>query len=250
MTVRERDDAAVQRAKLRFNSESIRTRSVVMSLLDEARKLEQGVVKRLKELEPLIREYDQLRKLGERLGVKYTPAPAQAEAAAAAAKPAATRTGGRGRAAKTAAKPRGARSTTARKSAGAAKSKGASGKATTARAKRAPSGRRSTGGGTRPGQRNDDVLRLVRENPGITVREIGERLGVDATGLYRVAKRLADDGNVRKDGTRLYPTEAATASTPAGDSGAGTPAEPAGASDGQATPPAPTKETTTTGGTP
>src|SRR4051794_2600610 len=98
---RRRDDANVaQRAELRFNPASIRTRSVAMSLLDEARKLEQALVKRLKELEPLMREYDQLRKLGERLGVKYTPTPAQ-EAAAAAAKPAAPPTTGRGRGAKT-----------------------------------------------------------------------------------------------------------------------------------------------------
>jgi hypothetical protein len=220
-----------------------------MSLLDEARKLEQAVVKRLKELEPLIREYDQVRKLGERLGVKYTPEPADEEAAAPAAKPAsAPARARRGRAAKTAAKPRGARSAMARKSAGAARAKEAGAKATPSRAKRA-GGRRSTGrGGTRPGQRNDDVLRLVRENPGISVREIGDRLGVDATGLYRVAKRLTDDGSVRKDGTRLYPTEAATAGAPASDSGPGAAAEPAVASSGQAaTTPAPAKDTPTTG---
>jgi DNA-binding Lrp family transcriptional regulator len=59
------------------------------------------------------------------------------------------------------------------------------------------------------------VLRLVTGHPGITVREIGERLGVDATGLYRVVKRLTDDGRVRKDGTRLHPIEPATTSAPA-----------------------------------
>jgi DNA-binding IclR family transcriptional regulator len=59
------------------------------------------------------------------------------------------------------------------------------------------------------------VLRLINEQPGITVREIAERLGVDPTGLYRVAKRLTDDGRVRKDGTRLFPTEPATAAAPA-----------------------------------
>jgi DNA-binding Lrp family transcriptional regulator len=59
------------------------------------------------------------------------------------------------------------------------------------------------------------MLRLAGENPGITVREIGERLGVDATGLYRVAKRLTDAGRLRKDGPRLYPAESATAPSPA-----------------------------------
>jgi hypothetical protein len=213
-----------------------------MSLLDEARKLEQAVVKRLKELEPLIREYDQVRKLGERLGVKYTPEPADESTAAQTAKPAAARArAGRERAAKTAAKPRSARSTTVRKPAGAAKSKGASAKAAPARARRAAAGRRSTGrGATRPGQRSDDVLGLVRENPGITVREIAERLGVDATGLYRVANRLTKDGRVRKDGPRLYPTESAPVA--GGDTGA------ASTSGGQTTPPAPATETTTPGG--
>jgi hypothetical protein len=229
-----------------------------MSLLDEARKLEQSVVKRLKELEPLLREYDQLRKLGERLGVRYTPGPAQEDAGAQAAKPAAARTrASRGRAAKTAAKPRGARSTTARKTGRAAKADGATAKvtvppaksatakATAPRAKGSRSDRRTAGrsAATRPGQRTDDVLRLVRENPGITVREIGERLGVDATGLYRVANRLTTDGNVRKDGTRLYPAEAATG----GAQPAVSDAAAASGSDGQAMPPEAAKETTTTG---
>ena len=71
------------------------------------------------------------------------------------------------------------------------------------------------------------MLRLAGEKPGITVREIGERLGVDATGLYRVAKRLTDAGRLRKDGPRLYPAEAATAPPPA----------PAGAGGGTSQPP-------------
>jgi len=58
------------------------------------------------------------------------------------------------------------------------------------------------------------VLRLVGENPGITVREIGERLGVDATGLYRVVKQLTDEGRVRKEGVRLQPTDTPTTSKP------------------------------------
>ena len=64
-----------------------------MSLLDEVRKLEQQVTKRLRELEPLTREYDQLRKLAERLGVKYAPRSEEAEGEPKA--PATTRTGTR-----------------------------------------------------------------------------------------------------------------------------------------------------------
>jgi DNA-binding Lrp family transcriptional regulator len=55
------------------------------------------------------------------------------------------------------------------------------------------------------------VLRLVAERPGITVREIGAQLGVDATGLYRVVNRLTVDGRIRKDGTGLHPIETAPA---------------------------------------
>ena len=64
------------------------------------------------------------------------------------------------------------------------------------------------------------MLRLVGEQPGITVREIGERLGVDATGLYRVTKRLTDEGRLRKDGTRLYPAEPAPVSPAAPETAA------------------------------
>jgi len=44
-----------------------------MSLLDQMRKLEKQLVSRLKELEPLTREYEQLRRAAERLGIKYSP---------------------------------------------------------------------------------------------------------------------------------------------------------------------------------
>jgi hypothetical protein len=88
---------------------------------------------------------------------------------------------------------------------------------------RADTSRQRSGGrraAVRPGQRHEDVLRLVGENPGITVREIGERLGVDATGLYRVAKRLSDEGRLRKDGPRLYPEGTATAPSSAPEASA------------------------------
>jgi hypothetical protein len=48
-----------------------------MSLVDQVRKLEHEVVERLRELEPLTREYDQLRKVAHRLGLKYTPGSAK-----------------------------------------------------------------------------------------------------------------------------------------------------------------------------
>jgi Winged helix-turn-helix DNA-binding len=217
-----------------------------MSLVDQVRKLEQQVVDRMKELEPLTREYDQLRKVAERLGLKYTPgsaksddgaspsapqrrtakpAPAAKRPARKPAKPQAAQTRGRS-AAKPSATPRTTRSTTAPTAKASAQASRGSGSATRERQRKrtAASAERSGGrrAAARPGQRHDDVLRLVSEKPGITVREIGERLGVDATGLYRVVKRLEDEGRVRKDGVRLQPVDAPTASRPKPDATGGT----------------------------
>jgi hypothetical protein len=210
-----------------------------MSLLDEVRKLEGDVVARLKELEPLMREYEQLRALAERLGVEYSPesaaaseraqtSPATSRQRAAAKKGTATRAAGKRRAAtkpRTAGAKRRTGDTGARRSprtapadaAAAAAAPGAA-KATT-RTRRAGARKR---GATRPGQRIDDVLRVVTANPGISVRDVGVRLGVDATGLYRVANKLTEDGRVRKDGTRLYAVESGSAvpASQAADTGA------------------------------
>ena len=199
-----------------------------MSLLDEVRKLEEDVVARLKELEPLMHEYEQLRALAERLGVEYSPesaaaseraqtSPATSRQRAAAKKRTATRAAGKRRAAT---KPRsaggerrtgdtGARRSprTARAGAAAPAAAPGAGKATT-RTRRAGARKR---GATRPGQRIDDVLRVVTANPGISVRDVGAQLGVDATGLYRVANKLTEAGRVRKDGTKLYAVESGSA---------------------------------------
>src|SRR4051794_9037765 len=193
-----------------------------MSLLDQVRKLEEQVLKRLRELEPLVREHEQLRAVAERLGVKYSPSPgedSEAEATAAtdgeraprgaarpakrrAAKPAAKRANAR----KAAAKPR-----PAKPAAAADAGQGAAKRAAKPRAARG-NGRRATA--ARPGQRQEDVLRLVGEQPGITVRELGERLGVDATGLYRATNPLSAEGRGSKDRPRLQPVETASAGTP------------------------------------
>jgi hypothetical protein len=194
-----------------------------MSLLDEVRKLEHQVVSRLKELEPLTREYNQLRQLAQRLGLRYSApseaapedAPASSPATGrrtAANKRTATRAATKPRAAKRAtAKPEKPR-TAARRTARSAPADAAppAGKPS-ARARRSGASKRTA---TRPGQRADDVLRVVSANPGITVRQIGEQLGVDPTGLYRVANKLAQDGRVRKDGTGLYAVESGEAAPP------------------------------------
>ncbi len=209
-----------------------------MSLLDQVRKLEQQIMSRLKELEPLTHEYEQLRKLAERLGLKYTPT---ANEAGTEKRPVASASRGT---AKASAKPRTARATTkakakptrsSRKPAAARASKPRAAKTGGVRGSRADTpttvasttaapastsagtgGRRSRAGrsAARPGEREAQVLRIVGESPGITVREIGERLGVDPTGLYRVTKKLTAERRLRKDGPRLHAT-ASDASAPA-----------------------------------
>jgi DNA primase len=60
-----------------------------------------------------------------------------------------------------------------------------------------------------PGSRQDDVLRLVTQRPGITVPELGRELNVDPTGLYQIVRRLEGRGELRKVGPRLEPAASA-----------------------------------------
>jgi hypothetical protein len=68
--------------------------------------------------------------------------------------------------------------------------------------------RRASGGngrrrrrGRRGGNRADQVLKVIRENPGITVSEIGDKLGMKQKNyLYRVVGNLQSGGAVKKQG--------------------------------------------------
>jgi hypothetical protein len=179
----------------------------MMSVLDQVRGLERQVVSRLRELEPLMREYEQLRGAAQRLGVKYSPRSSKAEAEPPP--PARRRAGGRQAAAGATAGPGAGKAATTRATRAATKT-GPSrpSPATRQRARRQRAA-------TSPGHRQADVLRLVGEHPGIKVSELGTRLGVDPTGLYRVARRLTEEGRIRKQGAQLYPVETADQSTPA-----------------------------------
>jgi len=62
---------------------------------------------------------------------------------------------------------------------------------------RAPGrGGRARGGATRAEQ----ALELVRAHPGITIREIAHRLGIQQNYLYRVVPALAEEGVVERRG--------------------------------------------------
>src|SRR6476619_923317 len=61
--------------------------------------------------------------------------------------------------------------------------------------------RRRRSGGTRA----DQALEVVRQNPGITVSELGDRLGIAQKNyLYRVMANLQEDGAVRKEGKGFH----------------------------------------------
>jgi MarR family len=64
----------------------------------------------------------------------------------------------------------------------------------------------------RRSRRQQDVLRLIRDRPGITVKDIATKLDVDATNLYRHVRTLQQDGLVTKHGTQLHPSNHQTAS--------------------------------------
>ena len=61
------------------------------------------------------------------------------------------------------------------------------------------------GGRSRSNGRRDQLLAMVKERPGITVREVGTQLGVDPTSLYRIVHRLEQDGALQKRGRELLP---------------------------------------------
>ena len=70
---------------------------------------------------------------------------------------------------------------------------------------------RSSGRG-RPrgsGTRSKQALALVTENPGITISELADRMGIKQNYLYRVLPGLEQDGLVRKEGRGWHPQAAA-----------------------------------------
>src|SRR3954454_11943836 len=67
-------------------------------------------------------------------------------------------------------------------------------------------------GGGRPrgsGTRGTQALDIVREQPGITIPEIAEKMGIQQNSLYRVLRGLAQDGRVDKQRRGWHPKTAA-----------------------------------------
>ena len=143
-----------------------------MSVLDQLREAEESVARRLKELEPAVAEYRELQEVAKRLGI---------DASAASGRSAGQESGRR--------RSRGKSTSSSPTSSAATK----------------PAARRGSRRGVASGQRQQQLLELVRNRPGITVREAATELGVDPTGLYRVVTRLEGSGDVRKNGRQLEP---------------------------------------------
>src|SRR3954465_6296909 len=82
-----------------------------------------------------------------------------------------------------------------------------------ARTRRAPPGAgKGTGRRGRPrgtGSRANQTLELVRAEPGITIPQLAEKMGIKQNYLYRVLPGLEQDGLVRKEGRGWHPKTAA-----------------------------------------
>jgi DNA-binding IclR family transcriptional regulator len=150
-----------------------------MTVLEELRGIEDRVTARLRELAPLVSEFEELRAVADRLGIDVDEV---------APGPAATASPRRGRAAA------GAGSAQAPKKPARARAAGSR-----------PGPKRGSDTKAIGAQRRVDVLKLIQAHPGLTVAQVAERLSVDRTGLYRVIRRLEADGQIRKEGAKLLP---------------------------------------------
>jgi hypothetical protein len=88
------------------------------------------------------------------------------------------------------------------------------GASSSAPARRAPAKRRGGGTGKRgrpkgTGSRANQTLDLVRAEPGITIPQLAEKMGIKQNYLYRVLPGLEQDGLVRKEGRGWHPKAAA-----------------------------------------
>ena len=76
-----------------------------------------------------------------------------------------------------------------------------------ARAKSQGTGQRGRPRGS--GTRAAEALALVTEQPGITIPDMAQKMGIQQNYLYRVLPGLEQDGQVRKEGRGWFPKDAA-----------------------------------------
>jgi Winged helix-turn-helix DNA-binding len=141
-----------------------------MSLIDEARTVRQRIATRLRELEPLAREYEELKKVAIEMGIE------DADAGSAPASSAHRGSGSSGRASARAARGR-ARSATAAPTPPVAPT----------------------------GELGDRILEAVQADPGHTIAEYARVLQVAPPSLYRPVRELTNSGAIVKRARELFP---------------------------------------------
>jgi hypothetical protein len=159
---------------------------IVTDFLDEKR---QEITNRLKELKPLVDEYNRLETAASALASLGGSSSSSSTTATAAA-PARRRGPGRPRGSST-------RKKAAKKTAAVAAPK-AAGKAGRPAKRRA--GRRK-GSGTRAAEARS----FVQGQPGITIPELAAKMGIKQNYLYRVLPGLEQENKVEKKGRGWYP---------------------------------------------
>jgi hypothetical protein len=155
-----------------------------MSLIDEAHGVRQRIAERLRELEPLVAEYHQLRQLAADMGVPDEE-PAAVPAPGPSPTPATTR---RRR----------------RTSAGSGRAGGGS----PSRSRRAPRSQPEVTPASGSSDLAQRVLEAVHSDPGRTVADYSEILGVAPTALYRPVRELTTEGALLKRARQLFPADA------------------------------------------
>jgi hypothetical protein len=153
----------------------------VTDFLDEKR---QEIASRLKELKPLVDEYNRLEAAASAL--------ASVDGSSSSASSSTKRRRGPGRPRKT------AKRATAKRATAKATATRTTRRATAAKPRRA--GRRK-GSGTRAAEANA----LVRGQPGITIPELAAKMGIKQNYLYRVLPALEQEGKVVKRGRGWHP---------------------------------------------
>jgi hypothetical protein len=146
-----------------------------MSLVDEVRAVQERISARLRELEPLVREYHELQKLAAEMGIGASEGGSasghsEPRREAPPPEPAIRR--------RSSSQRRGGSQTT-----------------------RQPASQRSAGGDLAA-----RVLAAAHADPGKTVADYAEALGVSPTALYRPVRQLTTEGALVKRARQLFPS--------------------------------------------
>lgn len=166
-----------------------------MSLADEVRTVRQRVAARLSELEPLVKEYDELVKLADELGIEV-PGRRRSRSAARPAQNDAREAAGANAASDESAAAATATAATRRRS----RQTGSPARSKPARRRR----RRATGEAETGPERDARVIDALRAHPGSTITDLASMLEVPPTSLYRPVRELTTSGAVVKRGRGLF----------------------------------------------